>query len=305
MAAPIRVPVAAEDAAASLDGHEDYRVLRRMPPMRRSEAEGVRSDMLVGVAVDVETTGLDHGSDVVIELALQRFWTDADGRIVLTGQPRSWLEDPGRPLSEDIVRLTGLTNERLHGRSILEAEAASLIRDADFVVAHNSSFDRPFVEARLPACAGRPWICSLKDLDWRRAGFEGGRLGDLLMQMGWFFPAHRAGDDVTALLHLLDHRIDGSRTVLRALVDAASRPTFRISATDAPFHAKDVLKARGHRWDPNARVWSREVREDARDAEVLWATEHVYDGRRRPDVDRVTWRTRYARRPSPDDQRRA
>lgn len=299
MAAPIRVPVAAEDAAASLDGHEDYRVLRRMPPMRRSEAEGVRPDMLVGVAVDVETTGLDHGSDAVIELALQRFWADAHGRIVLTGRPRSWLEDPERPLSDDIVRLTGLTNERLRGRSIMEAEAASLIRDADFVVAHNSSFDRPFVEARLPACAGRPWICSLKDLDWRRAGFEGGRLGDLLMQMGWFFPAHRAGDDVTALLHLLDHPIDGSRTVLRALVDAAARPTFRVLATDAPFHAKDALKARGHRWDPVARIWSREFSEEAWRTEVRWMSDNVYGGHREPDVEQVTWRTRYARRSAP------
>lgn len=292
----ISVPVIAEDAAKALDGHEDYRVLRRMPRMSRSEAEGVRPDMLAGVAVDVETSGLDHGADVVIELALQRFWANPDGRIVLTGRPRSWLEDPGRPLSDEIVRLTGLTNERLRGRSILDAEAASLIRDADFVVAHNSSFDRPFVEARLPDCAGRPWICSLRDFDWRRAGFEGGRLGDLLMQMGWFFPAHRAGDDVTALLHLLDHPVNGRRTVLRALVDAASRPTFRISATDAPFQAKDALKARGHRWNPTSRVWSREVSEDACQAEAEWAFEHVYGGRRGPDVERVTWRTRYAAR---------
>lgn len=299
MSPSIRVSVAAEDAAASLDRHEDYRVLRRMPAMRRAEAEGVRADMLVGVAVDVETTGINHDTDVVIELALQRFWADANGRIVLTGRPRSWLEDPGRPLSEEIVRLTGLTDERLRGRSILDAEAASLIRDADFVVAHNAGFDRPFVEARLPECAGRPWICSLRDFDWRAGGFEGGRLGDLLSQMSWFFPAHRAGDDVTALLHLVDHRIDGDRTVLRALVDAASCPTFRIAATDAPFEAKDVLKARGYRWDATARVWSREVGDDAHTAEVDWASEHVYEGRRGPDVERVTWRTRYARRSGP------
>lgn len=293
-----RVSVAAEEAAASLERHEDYRVLRRMPTMRRAEAEGVRADMLAGVAVDVETTGVNHDTDVVIELALQRFWANADGRIVLTGRPRSWLEDPGRSLSEEIVRLTGLTNERLRGRSILDAEAASLIRDADFVVAHNAQFDRPFIESRLPDCAGRPWICSLRDIDWRAAKFEGGRLGDLLSQMGWFFPAHRAGDDVTALLHLVDHRIDGDRTVLRALVDAASRPTFRIVATGAPFEMKDGLKGRGYRWDGRARVWSREVREDSRNVEVEWISRHVYGGHRGPDVEPVTWHTRYGRRSS-------
>lgn len=295
MAAPIRVPVAAEDAAACLEEHDDYRVLRRMPPMRRSEAEGVRPDMLAGVAVDVETTGTDHDADVVIELALQRFWADADGRIVLTGRPRSWLEDPGRPLPADIVRLTGLTDERLRGRSIIDAEAASLIRDADFVVAHNASFDRPFVEARLPRCAGRPWVCSLREFDWRAAGFDGGRLGDLLTQNGMFFAAHRAGDDVTALLHLLDRRVDGPRTVLRSLVDRAARPTFRISATGAPFETKDALKGRGYRWNAAARVWSRTVSEAERERESAWVGRHVYGGRREPDVETVTWRTRHSR----------
>nr|WP_240511599.1 exonuclease domain-containing protein [Novosphingobium panipatense] len=49
----------------------------------------------VGVAVDVETTGLDHDSDRIIELAVQRFRFDTKGRIVEVGQPRVWREDPG------------------------------------------------------------------------------------------------------------------------------------------------------------------------------------------------------------------
>jgi DNA polymerase-3 subunit epsilon len=114
------------------------------------------------------------------------------------------------------------------------------------------------------------------------------------MQMGLFFAAHRASDDVTALLHLVNHPVDESRTVLRALVDKASRPTFRIEARDAPFHVKNVLKARGYRWNADARVWSLEVAEDAFAAEIDWTTEHVYGGRRRPDVKRVTWRDRHA-----------
>lgn len=295
MAATIRVPVAAEDAAACLEGHEGYRVLRRMPEMRRSEAEGVRADMLIGVAVDVETSGTDHDVDVVIELALQRFWADANGRIVLTGRPRSWLEDPGRPLSPEIIRLTGLTDERLRGRRIFDVEAASLIRDADFVVAHNASFDRPFIEARLPECAGRPWVCSLKEFDWRVAGFDGGRLGDLLTQMGLFFPAHRASDDVTALLHLIDHRLADGRTVLRSLVDAASRPTFRVAATGAPFETKDMLKRQGYRWNSTVRVWSRVVSESELPVETEWLAKEIYGSRGGPDVERITWRTRHSR----------
>lgn len=40
--------------------------------------------------------------------------------------------------------------------------------------------------------AGRPWACSLNDLDWKGMGFEGHNLSGLLVRMGWFFDAHRA-----------------------------------------------------------------------------------------------------------------
>jgi DNA polymerase-3 subunit epsilon len=81
-----------------------------MGPMRRAGLLGGHSGLLIGCALDVETTGLDHREDVIIELALQRFWAVPSGRIIVTGKPHSWVEDPRRPIDPEITRLTGLTD---------------------------------------------------------------------------------------------------------------------------------------------------------------------------------------------------
>jgi DNA polymerase-3 subunit epsilon len=262
--------------------------------MRRDEGVVHRRNLLIGCALDVETTGLDHSRDAVIELALQRFWADERGRIVVAGRPHSWLEDPGQEITPEVTRLTGLAGPDVAGRSIVDPIAASLIADADFVVAHNASFDRPFVERRLPFAAGGRWVCSMRDLDWRERGFEGRTLSHLLAQMGWFYEAHRAQTDVTALLHLLDHSLDDGGTVLRALVLSASQPTWLIEAVGAPFEAKDPLKARGYRWNSSTRLWSREVPLAACEDEIGWATMEVYGGLGKPVARRVSWNERYA-----------
>lgn len=262
--------------------------------MHRTPTAGVRRDMLVGCALDVETTGLDHDGDAIIELALQRFWADQHGRIVATGRRRSWFEDPGVPITSGITSLTGISQSDVFGRCIGDAEATSLILDAHFVVAHNSAFDRGFVERRLPLTRGHRWVCSMADVDWRARGYEGRVLSHLLGQMGWFYRAHRAQSDVDALLHLLDHELDSEGTALKAAVSRASQPTWRMVAADAPFAARQVLRDRGYRWDPNARVWSREVDDAAYDDEIGWAVRDVYAGRGRPRSTRITWNERYA-----------
>lgn len=290
----VGVPVPVDVIARALNRHSDYRVLRRLQVMDRKLAQGARSGMLVGCALDVETTGLNHTDDAIIELAIQRFWADEHGRIIVTGRPHSWLEDPGIPISEEVTRLTGIRSEDVRGRRIFDPIAASMIADSDFVVAHNAGFDRGFVEKRLPDAAGRPWVCSMRDVDWRAVGFEGRVLSHLLAQMGWFYDAHRAQSDVTALLHLLDHPLDTGGTVLRAAVRAASSPSWSIEAVGAPFAAKDLLKGRGYSWDPEAKLWSREVSADLLDDEIEWAGLEVYGGLASPRVRQVSWIERYA-----------
>lgn len=288
----------AEALAQIVERHADYRVLRRMGPMVRFGGSSGRSiRTLCGCALDVETTGLDHREHAVIELAMQRFRADENGRIIDVGPSFRWLEDPGVAIPPEITALTGVTDEAVAGRRICDAEATCLILDADFVVAHNAGFDRPFVEARLPEAAGRPWICSMRDVDWRSRGFEGRVLSHLLSQVGWFYEAHRADADVTALLHLLDHAPDAThRTVLAEALGTGARAGWIVEAVQAPFHAKDRLKERGYRWDAAKRHWWREVPHAEFDAEYEWCVVEVYGGSAKPRFRSIDWTQRYAAR---------
>jgi predicted DnaQ family exonuclease/DinG family helicase len=93
-------------------------------------------------ALDLETTGLDPARDRVIEI----------GAVAFTpGQVTSTLEqlvDPGRPVPDTVLRLTGIKQEELRGAASPEA---ALRRLADFLrgrqpVGHGARLDVEFLE---------------------------------------------------------------------------------------------------------------------------------------------------------------
>jgi DNA polymerase-3 subunit epsilon len=70
---------------------------------------------------------------------------------------------------------------------------------------------------------------------------------------------------LTGLLQLFKSS-ENARTILRAF--------------GSPFETKDKLKARGYRWDAEARVWYTAVKSaEALDAEAEWLKAEVYSGR--------------------------
>ncbi|RVU05800.1 DNA polymerase III subunit epsilon [Novosphingobium umbonatum] len=276
-------------AAQMLEAHPDFRVLRRLQNVDSFYRGAPLAPLRVGVAVDVETTGLDHDRDRIIELAAQRFRFDALGRVVQLGQPRVWREDPEMELDPRITMLTGLTDQDLAGQSIDEGAAVDLLASADITIAHNAGFDRPFVDRRLPALSGKPWACSMVELDWLALGFEGKALSQLVSQCGWFYAGHRAENDILALIHLLAHSLPdpsglGDHTILSHLMAASEQPNYRINAVDAPFEAKDALKAKAYRWDGAMRFWWRSVAQDELEAEIEWLRQEVYAGRGAPAI---------------------
>lgn len=301
----MRDGIPAPDALRAVNGEDDLRLLRRLDVREGETGVGGRVDTTIGVVVDCETTGIGD-DDTIIELALRRFRADPAGVIVKIDRPYSWLEDPGCPLPEDIVRLTGITDADVAGRVIDDDAAVRLLRSADFVCAHNARFDRAHVERRLPGAAGLAWACSCNDVDWRSGGLDGRSLGWLLSQCGYFHGAHRAGDDVDAVIEILRHRFPSGTTALAEMLAAARAPSWRFRAVGAAFEVKDQLRLRGYRWDAGGdpKCWWREVPDTGRIEEEWWLAGHVYSVDARPKalgpiVERVTWRERYAPAPPP------
>lgn len=289
----------AEALAQALESHPDYRVLRRLVP--RTDF-GVRPLGAVGrlVILDTETTGLDSKTDRIIELAVLVVEVDtATGAAVRVADAYEALEDPGRPIPPEVSDLTGISDEMVKGNKIDEPRIAELVSDVQLVVAHNARFDRPFVEARLPVFSRLPWACSIADIDWAGEGRGSSRLEYLAMKHGWFYDGHRAAADCHALLAVLNAPLPLSGTTgLARLLQAARATSFRVFADDAPFAAKDLLKGRGYRWDPERRVWHGEVRDEAAlDEERAWLKASVYGGRSSTiHVEKQDARVRYSAR---------
>lgn len=289
-----------EAMAQVLQAHPDYRVLRRLVPVREygRQRTGEVAKVLI---LDTETTGLDAGKDRIIELAL--LLVDVD---LPTGQPLQVqqvydeLEDPGRPIPPEALRVTGITDAMVAGKRLDEGRIAELMAGVSLVIAHNARFDRGFVEKRLPAFAQLPWACSVSEIDWSAQGRGSAKLEFLAHELGWFYDAHRAEMDCHALLAVLAAPLPNTgETGLARLLAASRLSSHKVCATGSPFESKDLLRARGYRWDAERKVWHTQVSsQQDLDAEAAWLKAQVYGGRAaRIDVECLTALERFSSRP--------
>ena len=295
-----------EAMAQVLDGHPDYRVLRRLKP-RREFGHKRQGEIAKVLILDTETTGLDSSRDRIIELALILVDVDkATGLPLQVQEVFDELEDPGRPIPAEATRVTGITDAMVAGKRLDEARIAELMKGVDLVIAHNARFDRGFVEARFPAFAQLPWACSVSEIDWQAQGRGSAKLEFLAHELGFFYDAHRAEMDCHALLAVLAAPLPNTgETGLARLLAVAQATSYRVQATGSPFASKDALRARGYRWDAERKVWHTLVgNQAALDAECEWLKTDVYVGRSaRIGIERQTALERFSGRPGEALQR--
>ncbi len=291
-----------ESLAQRLQASPDYRVLRRLQQPPRYHADVAPEHMRRALLVDVETTGLSHTDDAIIELGVILFTYDkTTGTVCEMLRAESWLQDPGRPIPEEITQLTGITDADVQGERLDEQALHEMATGASLVIAHNAAFDRPFIDKRLPFLANVHWGCSLNDVPWKSRNRGSQKLDYLLYQHTSTFldTHHRALDDCRATLHVLATPFADGRTPLKLLLESCRVPRVRVGAIGASYEVKDVLRNRGYSWSGDggkpAKTWCRELPADELDAEVAWLHQQVYANRSRsPLVEKVELRRRYA-----------
>ena len=265
--------------ARQLEAHPDYRVLRRLQPRLAWPAAHPEAELCRVLVLDTETTGLDQSKEKIIELALLRVDIDiSTGLPVGDVQVYDGLEDPGIPIPKEVQGITGINDAMVRGQSLDETRIARLLEGVDLVIAHNAGFDRPFVEARLPAFRNLAWACSFADIGWREQGRGSAKLESLALELGYFYDAHRAEMDCHALLAVLARPLpQATNTGLAHLITQAAQGSYRLQATNAPFDAKDKLKARAYRWNGEQKVWHTRLNDaESLRAELEWLKENVY-----------------------------
>jgi DNA polymerase-3 subunit epsilon len=225
-----------------------------------------------GLIVDVETTGLNPDEDSIIEIGFLEF------RYGNASSPKisamySGLEDPGRPLSAEITRLTGLNDEILKDQRIDWPLVEKYWSRASVVIAHNAEFDRGFLRA-TPTLKDKPkhWACSIRHIDWRAKNFSSMKLQYLAADHGFTNPfAHRALFDCATTFRLVEPHV-------KELVEASYEAEFEVFAVGSPFETKDILKSSGYRWDAERRVWRKRVGTHRIQDERQFLSAEVYKG---------------------------
>ena len=274
-----------DEMADKLSAHPDFKVKRRLVPILEFGlgSGGPTKRILI---LDTETTGLDWRAENIIELAMLPVDVDLH-----TGQPVGVVEvyedfeDPGRPIPSEIVKLTGITDHDVKGQKLNEVKINAMVERADLIVAHNAGFDRPFVENRLEVFEHKAWACSFAGINWKAQGLGSAKLEFLCSELGWFYDAHRAQVDCHALLRVLSSNLktqpdDLPTSGFLQLLKSAEQARTVVKAFGSPFESKDKLKARGYRWDAEAKVWFTAVKSaDALEAEAEWLKTQIYGGR--------------------------
>jgi len=290
-----------EQAARSLIESGDYRITSRLQqPTEYHPADGVSK--LVAAVVDVETTGTNPDRDKIIEFGICLFEYDREtGQIYKVLGSWEWFEDPGFPIPSEITNITGITNEAVACRIIDDQAVNDLLSRVVLIIAHNASFDRRFLERRLPVFAAKHWACSHSDIDWKAEGIRSTALEFVAYRLGFFHDGHRAVSDCRATLHALAQSLPGTgQLALKALLEKARLPTWRLWARNAAIEMKDVLKTRGYAWSPGEagrpKCWYRDVFDADRATELAWLRANVMGPGQAVWALRVTARDRYSDR---------
>lgn len=225
-----------------------------------------------GLIVDVETTGIDPENDKIIEIGLMEFAVDDRFKPVVTGL-YGGVEDPGQPLLPEIKKLTGLDDPYLAGRRIDWGTVRQYFDRASIVIAHNCAFDRDFLMRRSElAGVGAHWACSIRHVDWEGKGFRSRALNYLAADHGFVNPfAHRALFDCATTFRVIE-------PYFAELVANSYLKEVRIYARGAAFEVKDKLRERSYKWDPQQRVWFKDVFENRLEEERTFLSVEVYRG---------------------------
>jgi DNA polymerase-3 subunit epsilon len=224
-------------------------------------SNGVRDTNHLALVVDVETTGFQAGVDEIVEVGSILFSFDPySGQILGAVEQYSGLREPRvaiHPFAQDIH---GLCLSELKGCQLDEERLRSLFCRANFIIAHNASFDRGFLIRMFPETADMVWLCSMRHVDWIASGCPGRSLEILRSHFGFDREhQHRAGSDAQATLDLLSARDCSGRSFFSHLL--VRLPETRAEAHAATQSRRDWTPSRPRAASRYRTTWREEVRE--------------------------------------------
>lgn len=200
--------------------------------------------------IDTETTGLDDSAEL-IEVAFASYnFTDTDFSMI---ECASFLIPKDDNAAQEV---NGISPELSKMAMLVPFSISHAINCCDCFIAHNAEFDKKFFRKTFNTGCYNPWVCTVADyeLDCGRSR----KLTHVCADNGIFFTAgkHRAMIDVLMLAELVGKL--GYERFIKAF-ERSKMPEYRLISL-APFADKDVVKAAGFRWNPDAKQWIKNVK---------------------------------------------
>ncbi len=216
--------------------------------------------MLV-LGLDLETTGVDFGTDQIIEIGAV-LW-DAEKHKPLQMISEIVIPGPNTIIPENIQKLVGITQEDLEqwGKPIKDVleQVLKLAEHAEYIVAHNGNqFDSIFLKSTLSENGlpelKTPWIDTLTDLPYGE-DIKTRKLSYLAAEHGFLNHfSHRALFDVLTMLKVLGHY----DIQYVAMVQAS--PLKKVIA-HVSYENRGLARQAGFRWDSQKKIWYLDIRQ--------------------------------------------
>ena len=246
--------------------------------------------------LDTETTGTNRLNDEIIEIAIKEIEFEKDsGKIIkITNQYESFNE-PSKEIDEKITKLTGIDNKTVKNKLIDWNEIDSILKNTDIIAAHNAKFDRAFVDRYSSISPSKIWGCTINDIDWFEKGFPSQKQELLCYWHGFYFEAHRAMNDVDALIQLLVHSHYGKYRPILELIKNARKTRFKILVSNFPYNEqkKDKIKGDGYKWSTKNKIWYKEVGKNDLILERKFLSSIIYNGEFNGHIEQIDPNERY------------
>lgn len=215
------------------------------------------------LGLDTETQGLDATKDRVTEWGLVLWDSETKQPVRISG---FLVKVPGG-VSSEIEKLTGITNAMLDAYGVEPAAAIRAVQgmaaQAKMFCAHNKDFDKAFYEEECKragtAAYIKPWIDTRVDLP--PAAYTLGKSASLkyiCCDHAIYYQAHRAASDTLAMMALLG-KYDIAETIKRSQTE-----NLTVRAV-VDYDSRHLAKEAGFHWQPDAKLWTRQVKADELD----------------------------------------
>lgn len=213
---------------------------------------------MIVLGVDLETTGLDPINDKIIEIGAVLWDTEQNKPLKLISE----LIQSEVTVSEEITRITGITNEDLQKHAIPLAEGMKRLKElvdvSQYFVGHNGrEFDKLFLDkacADVGISCDLPWIDTLQDIPYPET-ISSRKLTHLCAEHGFLNPfSHRAVFDVLSMLEVL------SKYDFTEVEKYQQSPEMKLVAK-VSYDDREKAKRAGFRWDPQGKTWYKKVKE--------------------------------------------